>query len=116
MLITGRLTKSRSRISFLAELHWSQVFSKLGFEVQLPTNLNEIGRYSKIAFRTHERHFEINAMPFGLTNAPATFQPVMNEVFTLLQNGVYKSPIRTRFLEKPGYIMEKPGSKTGQAI
>ena len=35
----------------------------------------------KIAFQTHERHYEFLVMPFGLTNAPSTFQGLMNSNF-----------------------------------
>jgi hypothetical protein len=35
----------------------------------------------KIAFITHEGHYEFLVMPFGLTNAPSTFQSLMNSIF-----------------------------------
>ena len=35
----------------------------------------------KIAFRTHERHYEFLVMPFSLTNVPSTFQGLMNCIF-----------------------------------
>ena len=36
----------------------------------------------KTAFRTPIGHFEYRVLPFGLTNAPATFQSVMNDIYS----------------------------------
>jgi hypothetical protein len=34
----------------------------------------------KIAFKTHQDHYEFIVMPFGLTDAPTTFQTLMNNI------------------------------------
>ena len=40
------------------------------------------GEAEKTAFRTHFGHFEWKVLPMGLVNAPATFQSLMNNIFT----------------------------------
>nr|GEY58127.1 reverse transcriptase [Tanacetum cinerariifolium] len=43
----------------------------------------------KMAFQTHEGHYEFLIMPFGFTNVLATFQALMNHVFKdMLRRGV----------------------------
>ncbi|KAM1111178.1 hypothetical protein ACFX19_010479 [Malus domestica] len=99
----------------LDELHGATIFSKLDLRSgyhQIQMHVDDI---AKIAFRTHEGHYEFTVMPFGLSNAPATFQSLMNSIFRHLKVKLSKCSFNKDQVDYLGHVISGEGVAVDQS-
>ena len=68
----------------LEELHGSSWFTSLDLCSGFHQICMVVGEEFKMAFQTHNGHYEYRVMPYGVTGGPAAFQTVMNLILAPL--------------------------------
>ncbi|CAM8982543.1 unnamed protein product [Rhodiola kirilowii] len=63
----------------------------------------------KMAFRTHDGHYEFLVMPFGLTKAPVTFQEAMNDMFRPVLSKASKCELAKPRVQYLGHFISGEG-------
>jgi hypothetical protein len=82
MALNALTVKNKHPLPIVEELAGAQWFTKLDLKSGYHQICMAAGEEYKTAFRTHQGLYEFLVMLFGLTNASATFQHIMNTIFS----------------------------------